>query len=153
MSPLSLAGLPFEDSVKCLSVWWCSNFASRKSERICKAHGAFFTHRELSAFYGQLHPLSSRSLVETPFLMYGSESWCLNASLLSKLESFQAEVGKESYDYQDLLQTVFPSWPYNGHHEMPLPVCQAIFLAQNLLKWVRQSELRSVQNPDLPMQM
>ena len=81
-------------------------------ERICKAHGAFFAHGELGAFHGQLNPLSSRSLVETcvmPVLMYGSESWCLNASLLSKLESFQAEVGKESYDYQDLLQTVFPS--------------------------------------------
>ena len=112
MSPLSLAGLPFEGS--CLGVWWCSNFTSRKSieDRICKAHGAFFAHRELGAFHGQLNPLSSRSLVETcvmPVLMYGSESWCLNASLLSKLESFQAEVGKESYDYQDLLQTVFPS--------------------------------------------
>ena len=29
-----------------------------------------------------------------PILMYGSESWILNSTLLSKLESFQAELGK-----------------------------------------------------------
>ena len=29
-----------------------------------------------------------------PILMYGSESWILNSTLLNKLESFQAELGK-----------------------------------------------------------
>ena len=29
-----------------------------------------------------------------PVLMYGSECWCLNATLLSKLESLQADLGK-----------------------------------------------------------
>ena len=35
--------IPVEDAVKCLGVWWCSNFSSQKSieERINKAHGAF----------------------------------------------------------------------------------------------------------------
>ena len=39
----------------------------------------------------------NRSLVECcilPVLMYGSESWMLNSTLLSTLESFQAELGK-----------------------------------------------------------
>ena len=66
-------------------------------ERIHKAQAAFFSHGELGVFHGQLNPLSSRSLVEScviPVLMYGSESWTLNKTLLNKLESFQAEVGK-----------------------------------------------------------
>ena len=73
---------PAEDAVKCLGVWWCSNFSSRKSieERINKARGAFFAHGQLGAFHGLLNPLSSRSFIEScviPVLMYGAESWCL----------------------------------------------------------------------------
>ena len=88
-----------EDAVKCLEVWWCSNFSCRKSieERINKARGAFFAHGQLGAFHGLLNPLSSRSLIEScviPVLVYGTESWCLNETLLSKLESFQAQLGK-----------------------------------------------------------
>ena len=40
---------------------------------------------------------TSRSLIEScvmPVLMYGSEFWHLNTTLLSRLESFQAELGK-----------------------------------------------------------
>ena len=51
----------------------------------------------LGSFQGQLNPLSSRSLIEScvmPVLIYGSEFWHLNTTLLSRLESFQAELGK-----------------------------------------------------------
>ena len=100
--PLS-TDIPVEDAVKCLGVWWCSNFSSRKSikERINKACGAFFAHGELGAFHGLLNPLSSRSLIEScviPVLMYGAESWCLNKTLLSKLKSFQAQLGKRVFE-------------------------------------------------------
>ena len=77
-----------------------------------------FAHGELGAFHGQLNPLSSRSLVETcvmPVLMYGSESWCLNTSLLSKLESFQAEVGKRILRLPRFTANSVPLMPYNGH--------------------------------------
>ena len=91
--------LTMESSVKCLGVWWDSSLSSKTSimERINKARSAFFSHEELGAFHGLLNPLSSRSLIECciiPVLMYGSESWVLNSTLLSKLESFQAELGK-----------------------------------------------------------
>ena len=82
--------LPVEKSVKCLGVWWDSVSSSKKSvtERIQKSRAAFFSHGQLGAFHGLLNPLSSRSLVECcilPVLMYGSESWILNSTLLSIL--------------------------------------------------------------------
>ena len=85
--------------MKCLSVWWDSSSSSKISitERINKSRSAFFSHGELGAFHGLLNPLSSRSLIEcciVPVLVYGSESWVLNSTLLLKLESFQAELGK-----------------------------------------------------------
>ena len=88
--------LTVESSVKCLGMWWDSSLSSKTSimERINKVRSAFFSHW---AFHGLLKPLSSRSLIECciiPVLMYGSESWVLNSTLLSKLESFQAELGK-----------------------------------------------------------
>ena len=91
--------LPTASSMKCLGVWWNTATHSKQSveERICKARAAFFAHGQLGAFHGSLNPLSSRSIVEScvlPVLMYGSESWILNASLLQALESFQAELGK-----------------------------------------------------------
>ena len=58
-----------------------------------------FANGDLGAFHGLLNPLSSWSLAEScvmPVLMYGAEAWCINASLLSKLESFQSEVGKKN---------------------------------------------------------
>lgn len=47
------------------------------------------------AFHGLLNPLSSRTIVKNcvlPILMYRSESWIMNQSLLSKLESFYSEL-------------------------------------------------------------
>ena len=98
---ITVAGscLAVEHSVKCLGVWWDSSSSSMTSvmERINKSRSAFFSHRELGAFHGLLNPLSSRSQIEyciIPVLMYGSESWVLNSTLLSKFKSFQAELGK-----------------------------------------------------------
>ena len=61
-----------------------------------KARRAFFA-RGSGVFHGTLNPLSSRNIVEhcvVPCLLFGAESWILNASLLQKLESFQAELAK-----------------------------------------------------------
>ena len=87
-------------------------------ERIHKARAAFFSHGELGVFHGQLNPLSSRSLVEScviPVLMYGSESWTLNKTLLNKLESFQAEVGKRILQLPKSTSNTIPlltlNWP------------------------------------------
>ena len=100
LTPLSLDvnnefSLPVEKSVKCLG----TSLSSRMSvtERIQKARAAFFAHGQLGAFHGLLNPLSSRSIIEScilPVLLYGSEMWVLNSSLLNLLQSFQAELGR-----------------------------------------------------------
>ena len=62
-------------------------------------------------FPGQLNPLSSRSLIEScviPVLMYGSESWTLSKTLLNKLESFQAEVGKRILKFPKSTSNTIP---------------------------------------------
>ena len=51
-------------------------------------------------FLGSLNPLSSKSIIECcilSILLYGSESWILNDTLLKKLESFPAEIGKRIF--------------------------------------------------------
>ena len=122
LSPSFRSGLlPLNQSTKCLGVWWNSAPSSRQSvdERLNKARGAFFVNGQLGAFHGLLNPVSSRSIVEScvfPVLMYGSESWILNSTLLSKLESFQAEIGKRilslsryTSNYVPLLALKWPS--------------------------------------------
>ena len=101
-SPSSLRGgdicIPVTNAARCLGAWWtpnlcCSNWID---SNIKKARSAFFA-RGKDLFLGKLNPLSARSIIECcimPILMYGSESWILNSTLLSKLESFQAELGK-----------------------------------------------------------
>ena len=91
--------LPLEKSVKCLGVWWDNSTSSHVcvKERIQKARAAFFSNGQLGAFHGLLNPLSSSSIVEScilPVLLYGSENWVLNRSLIEALESFQAELGR-----------------------------------------------------------
>ena len=93
-----VTSLPLEKSVKCLGVWWDNSTSSHAciKERIQKAHAAFFSNGQLGVFQGFLNHLSSRSIVEScilPVLLYGSENWVLNCSLLQALESFQAELG------------------------------------------------------------
>ena len=72
----------------------------------------------INTFHGQLNPLSSRSLIEScvmPVLMYGSEFWHLNTTLLSRLESFQAELGKRILRLPRTTATSIPlitlDWP------------------------------------------
>ena len=85
------------NSARCLGAWWTSNLSCSKwIDANIKDRGAFFA-RGSGVFHGTLNPLSSRSIVETcvmPTLLYGAESWILNATLLQKLESFQAEIAK-----------------------------------------------------------
>ena len=91
--------LPVEQSVKCLGIYFSSNQSSKTSieENLCKARRAFFAHGGIGIFHGLLNPLSSRSIFEccvVPSLLYGSEVWLLNNTLLSKLVSFQTDLGK-----------------------------------------------------------
>ena len=72
----------------------------------------------LGAFHGLLNPLLSRSLIEAciiPVLMYGSESWILNSSLLAMLESFQSEIGKRTLKLSKYTASSIPllvlNWP------------------------------------------
>ena len=112
--------LPVESAVKCLGIWW-DFFSSSKisiDDRIHKARATFFAHGELGAFQGQLNPLSSRSLAAScifPVLMYGSESWTPNKTLLTKLESFQAEVDKRILQLPKFTSNTIPllalNWP------------------------------------------
>ena len=97
----SLATLPVEDSVKCLGVWWGIESTDRKSieERICKARGAFLSQGKIGAFHGLLNPLSSRSIVEScvmPVLMYGTETWFLNAIEARVLPSRDKQEGTKT---------------------------------------------------------
>ena len=122
-------------------MWWSSNGSSHKSieERINKARGAFFAHGQLGSFHGQLNPLSSRSLIEScviPVLMYGSEFWRLNTTLLSRLESFHAELGKRSSPA--IAKNHSKQHPFDNSglaiDEMPLSLCKAVLLASSLLQ-------------------
>ena len=90
--------IPLSRAARCLGAWWTPNL-SRSHWIECnikKARAAFFA-RGQGVFLGTLNPLSSRSIIECcvmPVLLHGCESWILNNSLLKKLESFQAELGK-----------------------------------------------------------
>ena len=92
---------------------------------ISKASGAFFAHDQLGSFHGQLNPLSSRSLSEScvmPVLMFGSEFWHLNITLLSRLESFQAEFPLCSCDQSRQNSTTPPDISLSSQLE-GLPGC------------------------------
>ena len=112
--------LPLEKSVKCLGVWWDNSTLSHVcvKERIQKARAAFFSNGQLGAFHGLLNPLSSCSIVEScilPVLLYGSENWVLNRSLIEALESFQAELGRRVLKLPKFSSNTVPllilNWP------------------------------------------
>ena len=86
-------------AAKCLGVCWQSNLSVSLSvnENIKKARKAFFAIGNLGAYQGELNPLSTSSIFETcilPVLLYGCETWLLDTSCLSALESFQCEIGR-----------------------------------------------------------
>ena len=90
--------LPAVNAAKCLGVWWNTSLSAKHSvcENVNKARRAFFTLGRLGAFQGDLNPLSSCSIFETcitPTLLYGCETWLLDSTSLSALESFQHEIG------------------------------------------------------------
>ena len=101
-APLSLSGkdicIPVTNAARCLGAWWTPDLSCPTwiDSNIKKARSAFFA-RGKYLFQGKLNPLSAKSIIECCImliLMYGSESWILNSTLLNKLESFQAELGK-----------------------------------------------------------
>ena len=83
---------------KSLGFWWSWDLSAKVAieEAIKKARRAFFMHSS-QVFQGSLNPLSGRALFEVcviPVLLYGCENWILMASLLTKLEHFQGEIGR-----------------------------------------------------------
>ena len=82
---------PLTTSARCLGALWSPSLSCLRwiEGNIDKARRAFFA-RGSGVFHGTLNPLSSKSIVEhcvLPCLLFGAESWILNASLLQKLES------------------------------------------------------------------
>ena len=82
---------PLTTSARCLGALWSPSLSCLRwiEGNIDKARRAFFA-RGSGVFHGTLNPLSSKSTVEhcvLPCLLFGAESWILNASLLQKLES------------------------------------------------------------------
>ena len=91
--------LPVREEGKCLGYLWRFNLSSSRmiEERIQKARRAFFQFGSISAFQGDLSPISSSSLVECcvhPVMLYGVENWILCGTSLQKLEKFQGEMTK-----------------------------------------------------------
>ena len=91
----NVTSLPLEKSVKCLGVWWNNEscmYPRADSESLC----CIFFQWSIKCLSRPPKPLSSCSIVEScilPVLLYESENWVLNCSLLQALESFQAELG------------------------------------------------------------
>ena len=68
------------------------------SDNISKCHRAFFAYGKTGILQGKPNPLTSRQIVEAcvfPVLLYGCENWNLNVSLISSLETCQAQLGKK----------------------------------------------------------
>ena len=134
--------------MKCLGMCWDSSSSSKTSvmERINKSRSAFFSHGELGAFHGLLKPLSSRSLIECciiPVLMYGSESWVLNSTLLSKLESFQAELGKRILKLPKHTSNTIPLLAVNWPSMCSRILCSKLAFLQSVLTDNPTQSLRS----------
>ena len=71
---------PIQDEAKCLGYIWSRNLsaASMINERIHKARQAFFQFGSISAFQGNLSPISSSSIIKCcvyPVFLYGMENW------------------------------------------------------------------------------
>ena len=69
---------PNQDEAKCLGYIWRRNLSAARmiNERIHKARRAFFQFGSISAFQGNLNPISSSSIIECcvyPILLY---IWC-----------------------------------------------------------------------------
>ena len=86
-------------SSSCLGVQWLCNLSAKESvnANIAKARKAFFALGSTRAFHGDLNPLSSSNILETcvlSVLLYGCETWLLDASCIQALERFQCEIGR-----------------------------------------------------------
>ena len=86
-------------SASCLGVKWCSDLSARDSvnTNILKARKAFFGLGSTGVYHGKLNPLSSSSIFESfvlPVLLYGCETWMLDATCIQALDRFQCEIGR-----------------------------------------------------------
>ena len=89
-------------------------------ENSSKAWRAFSATGSLGSFHGKLNPLSARSIFEIfviPVLLYGCETWILTPILMTKLEKFQAEIGRRllglSRHHADLIGLHVPSMGFS----------------------------------------
>ena len=69
-------------------------------------------------FGGLLNPLSGKAIFEIcvlPVLLYGSENWILNTSILSKVEHSQGGIGRRIFKFpryhSTLSCTILLQWP------------------------------------------
>ena len=90
---------PIGSKAKCLGYMWKSNLSSISmlDERILKAKKAFFQFGSISAFQGNVSPVSTSSVIECcvyPVLLYGIENWIFCTNSLKKLECFQGILAK-----------------------------------------------------------
>ena len=91
--------LTTKSSASCLGVKWCSDLSARDSvnTNILKARKAFFGLGSTGVYHGKLNPLSSSSIFESfvlPVLLYGCETWLLDATCIQALDRFQCEIGR-----------------------------------------------------------
>ena len=91
--------LTTKSSASCLGVKWCSDLSARDSvnTNILKARKAFFGLGSTGVYHGKLNPLSSSSIFESfvlPVLLYGCETWMLDATCIQALDRFQCEIGR-----------------------------------------------------------
>ncbi len=86
--------IPVANSARCLSAWWTMDLSPDGLWKTStKQRVLSLLMVAVHVFHGTLNPLSSRSIVEScvlRILLYGTETWILNTTLLKKLKSFQA---------------------------------------------------------------
>ena len=95
------AAISVRFEAKCPGYWWRNDLLASKSisKNIGKVRHSFFLHGSIGAFQSDLHPLSTRSIIETcvlSFLLSGCENWILSSKCHVDLELFVGEMSKRA---------------------------------------------------------
>ena len=121
--------LTTKSSASCLGVKRRSDLSARDSvnTNILKARKAFFGLGSTGVYHGKLNPLSSSSIFESfvlPVLLYGCETWMLDATCIQALEKFQSEIVRRilklsKHHPSDAVQIAL-NWPTISTTRIPL---------------------------------
>ncbi len=102
---------------------WCLVEAQSLSSHFCgqihlQSLQSFFALGSMCSFHGNINPLTGQSIFEMfilSILIYGCETWILSPSLLTKLEKFQAKIGRRilglSKYHADIAPLIGLHWP------------------------------------------